>query len=134
MTRVVYIDSTLHHDWNLAFNPKLAAALEEKGITCHLPQRDTDQAQSPKAKFADNILAIKQADVLLAVASNESPNWGVEVGYAHGIGKKVVALTTINHQLPLMSDFMMDAVIRVESLEDIPAYLDQLVNELGEKE
>ena len=123
----VYIDSTLHNDWNAKFNPELCEAQEAKGITCQLPQRDTNQQVEPEGKFNQNIEGIKNANILLAVASNESPNWGVEVGFAHGIGKNIVALATTEHAIPLMGKYMIADVVSVEDLDDIPSYIDTLV-------
>jgi hypothetical protein len=84
----IYIDSTLKHDWNRNFNPQLCSALESKGLTCYLPQRDTDQMARDQV-FISNKNGMDGAEFLLAVASNESPNWGVEVGYAYGQERKL---------------------------------------------
>ncbi len=124
--QTIYIDSTLKHDWNVKFNPELCAALEEQGFTCYLPQRNTDQAGSREGVFQQNTSGIRDADVLLAVASNESPNWGVEVGYAYGLGKKIVALATTEHPIPLMAKYMMNDVVETEDLDDIPSYIERL--------
>lgn len=128
---LVYIDSTLKHDWNLKFNVELCEALEEKGITCHLPQRDSFQEKAKDQVFKHNINAIHAADCLLAVASNESPNWGVEVGYAHGLKKRVVILSITAETVPLMARHMADEIIEVENLDDIPVYIERLVTTLA---
>jgi nucleoside 2-deoxyribosyltransferase len=123
----IYLDSTLRHDWNTKFNPELCAKIEERGVECYLPQRNTDQAGEPETKFQKNIAGIKQADVLLAVASNESPNWGVEVGFAFGINKHLIALCAKGHPVPLMAQYMFDEIIEAEDLDDIDSYIDSLV-------
>jgi hypothetical protein len=123
----VYLDSTLRHDWNTKFNPELCAKIEEKGIECYLPQRNTNQAAEPEAKFKQNITGMKEANVLLAVASNESPNWGVEVGFAYGINKRLIVLCAAGHPVPLMAQYMFDEIIEVEDLDYIDSYIDKLI-------
>jgi nucleoside 2-deoxyribosyltransferase len=132
MTKV-YLDSTLRHDWNTKFNPELCAKIEDKGVECYLPQRNTNQAGEPDDKFNQNIAGIKEADVLLAVASNESPNWGVEVGFAYGIKKKLIALCAKGHPVPLMAQYMFDEIVEVEDLDDIESYIIRLITALSKK-
>lgn len=93
-----------------------------------MPQRSTNQNGEPEAKFKQNISGIKEADVLLAVSNNESPNWGVEVGLAHGQNKRIILLTTRNHSAPLMAEFIADKIIQVENFDDISSYIERLVN------
>lgn len=62
--------------------------------------RDTNQTGTDKSVFEEDIAGIKQSNVVLAIAENESPNWGVEVGFSHGIGKKIVALAKSGHEIP----------------------------------
>ncbi len=127
----VYIDSTLHHDWNTKFNPELCKHLEAKGIQSYLPQRNTHQGGKPEDIFQQNVSAIRDADALLAVASNESPNWGVEVGYAFGLKKHLVALAAKEHPVPLMAKSMFNEIVEVEDLDDISSYVDKLVSALN---
>ncbi len=126
----VYIDSTLRNDWNVKFNPQLCDDLEEKGIPCYLPQRDTNQDSTHDSIFQENINGIKNADILLAIANNESPNWGVELGYAYGLGKKIVALATTVHDIPLLAKYMINQVITAEDIDNIPSYINELVEAL----
>lgn len=126
----IYINSTIHHDWNVKFNPELCKALEEKGITCHLPQRDTNQKGIEEERFRQNTEGIKNADIMLVVASNESPNWGVELGYAYGLEKKIVALATTTHPIPLMAKYIVSQIITVDDLDDISSYIGKLVEAL----
>jgi nucleoside 2-deoxyribosyltransferase len=122
----IYIDSTLKHDWNRNFNPQLCSALESKGLACYLPQRDTDQTARDQV-FISNKNGMDSAEFLLAVASNESPNWGVEVGYAYGQGKKVIILCAKGHEIPLMGKQMAYKIVEIEDLDDIQTYIDELV-------
>lgn len=122
---MIYLDSTIHHSYNRKFNEKLCKALEEKGIKVYLPQRDT--IQDMKIIFKQNHKILKKIDVVLAIAFNESPNWGVEVGFSYGIGKKVIALTQVGHEIPLMAKSMFSKILEVEELNKIGQYIDQLV-------
>lgn len=72
--RDIFITSTLHNNWNVTFNPKLCEELEQRGISCHLPQRDTNQDGKSKDIFLQNINGIKESKKLLAIALNVSPN------------------------------------------------------------
>ncbi len=121
----VYITSTVHHPWNVQFNPKLCAALEEQGLTCYLPQRNTNQNKRDEI-FDANIRAISSAQTLLAVAANESPNWGAEVGFAHAKGKPVMILAEQEHAIPLIAQGMTQDLFIVSSLAEINQYIDKL--------
>ncbi len=71
-----------------------------------------------------------QADIILCVAKNETPNWGAEVGYAYVKGKKIIALTEKGHYPPVMTITMMAKIITVDSMENISAYIDQVIASL----
>lgn len=128
----IYIISTIHHKWNLAFNKRLCEALEKHGISVHLPQRDTNQKAQPKVKFSQNMKAMKSSRKIIAVAENETPNWGAEVGYCHGRGKKVIAITNEDHFIPLMASGMMDKIIRAKNLENLD-YIEKLIKTIKKK-
>lgn len=123
----IYIDSTLRHDWNVQFNIRLCKALENRGIDVYLPQRDTNQSADRSKIFDQNHKATKDTDKLLAVALNEGPNWGTEIGFCHGIGKKIIALTTSDHEIPLMAEHMISQILRVEDINNIDTYIDRLI-------
>ncbi|MDP2685055.1 MAG: hypothetical protein Q8P20_08545 [bacterium] len=122
----IFITSTLHTNWNMEFNPKLCAALESSKISCHLPQRDTDQSESPENIAQQNLDGIKNSELLLCVAENETPNWGVEVTYAYCHNKKIIALMKRGHELPLMVSAMITETIEVDDPENIGDYLSNL--------
>jgi len=122
---VIYITSTIHHSWNRKFNAKLCEALEKRGIKVYLPQRDT--IQDKKIIFKQNHRVISRVKAVLAIAINESPNWGVEIGFSYGIGKKVIALTQARHEIPLMAKSMFSEVLEVKDPNNIKEYIDRLV-------
>lgn len=123
----VYISSTVHSEWNVLFNPRLCQALEKRGISCHLPQRDTNQKGTPAVIFSQNIAAIKSSGKLLLVASNESINVGGEVGLSFGLGKEIVALCAEGHAIPLMLRFMVGKTLLVRDIDEMESYADDLV-------
>jgi hypothetical protein len=122
----VFITSTLKSDWNLAFAPRLCQALESRGITCHLPQRDTNQSATAEQKCKENLAAIRNAKILLGVLVNATINSGLEFGYAHGIGKPVVFLTDKSHEVPVMARSMYTKLLETPSLDDIADYVEDL--------
>ncbi|OGD88627.1 hypothetical protein A3F45_02600 [Candidatus Curtissbacteria bacterium RIFCSPHIGHO2_12_FULL_41_17] len=122
---MIYITSTIHHSWNRKFNAKLCEALEKRGIKVYLPQRDT--IQDKKIIFKQNHRVISRVKAVLAIAINESPNWGVEIGFSYGIGKKVIALTQARHEIPLMAKSMFSEVLEVKDPNNIKEYIDRLV-------
>lgn len=123
-----FISSTLSTEWNREFNLRLCNRLESKGIKCFLPQRDADSS-STRRIFDSNIKGINDATVVLSVVINESPNLGVEAGYAYRMRKKLILITTRGHTMPEMFDGMdgQSKRIVVEDLDDIDSYLDDLV-------
>ncbi len=126
----VYLISTLKTDWNLAFNSKLCRALEERGFRIYLPQRDTNQKAALEEIFRQNVSAIRNSHASLFVVRNESVNCCAEVGLAFGIQKPVLALCGTDHDAPVMTRGMLTHAVRVTSLDDLPAYLDDLVSAL----
>ena len=122
----VFITSTLKSEWNLAYAPRLCKELETRGITCHLPQRDTNQAGNAESKCRENLTAVKNAKILIGVLVNATINSGLEFGYAHGIERPIVFLTDETHSVPVMAETMYSEVIKVKSLDDISSYIENL--------
>jgi len=126
----LFITSTLRFPWNVNFNPNLCSALESKGISCHLPQRDTNQNATHEEIFQQNIDGIKNSEQVLCVAMNESVNLGGEVGFAFGINKRIIALKSKDHEIPLMLSYMISEVVEVEDMDNIEEYIDLLVGKI----
>ena len=123
----IYLTSTLHNNWNLDFNPKIIKALEDKGFSCYSPVRDTNQQVSTEQIFSQNIEAMKKAQKILAICENETPNFGVEVGYAHGMNIPIIILADKNHEIPVMIKNLAADILKVKNLEDINDYLEELI-------
>lgn len=126
-----FITSTLKSAWNRDFNPKLCAALEEKNVQCYLPQRDTDQNSNFEVLFHQNTSAISTCSKLLAIAENESINWGLEVGFAAGISKDIIVLCQKDHEIPVMCLGFPTEVVRVNDLNNIEEYISKLAKLLS---
>lgn len=127
----IYLNSTFKNKWNIEFNVKIGEALVEKGITCHLPRKKTNnQERSDIEIFNQDMEGIKNSLVVLSIALNESPNWGAEIGYAYGIGKPILALTDKNHEIPLICKGMIKEVVTVSDLDSIGEYIDLLVEKI----
>jgi nucleoside 2-deoxyribosyltransferase len=127
----VFISSTLKTAWNREYNQRLCNRLESKGIACFLPQRDADPVSAERI-FESNIEGINGATVVLSVAINESPNLGFEAGYAYGMKKKLVLITTHDHIMPDLFAGMKgraDKIIVVD-LNTVDSYLDELIDKL----
>lgn len=131
----VYLISTLKNEWNRAFNPLLCSQLEARDISVHLPQRDTNQQLGARDKCSTNLAALSAAKKVLAVGMNESINWGIEVGYASGLGKQVIGLTANNHDvdngqnIPVMCTKMVSQHL-ADDLHDFDSYIAALVEAL----
>ncbi len=124
--RNIYLTSTFRHQWNRDFNPLIGEALTSVGFSCHLPTIFDPAKETAGAIFKRDIDGINDSEIILAIAENESPNWGGEVGYAYGIKKPIVALADKNHQIPLILHGMIAEVVCVDNLNDINSYIDNL--------
>ncbi len=128
----IYLTSTFTNDWNVRFNPILGDAIESHKITCYLPHRDTNQKGSDEEIFTQDISGIKNAKCILAVALNESPNWGAEVGYAYQLNIPIIALTDKKHEIPLICRKMITKELRVDDLDEVREYIECLVELIHE--
>jgi hypothetical protein len=61
----LYLTSTFTNPWNVTFNAKIGEALEDKGLLCYLPHRDTNQKTGTgDEKFEQDILGINNASII----------------------------------------------------------------------
>jgi nucleoside 2-deoxyribosyltransferase len=126
----IYLTSTLHNEWNTKFNPIICEKLEQKGFSVFLPQRDTNQSGPKEDIWKQDIGGMDDAKIVVAVALNETVNWGAEVGYAFGKGQKVIAVTKNDHSIPLIALHMVSKVIKVNDLDDVDGYIDELADHI----
>jgi nucleoside 2-deoxyribosyltransferase len=127
----IYLTSTFTNEWNVNFNPIIGDALEKNGITCYLPHRDTNQKEENKLEiFKQDINGIDNSSIILAIAQNESPNWGAELGYAYGIKKPILILTNKEHETPLICKGMATEIFQVEDLDNIEEYIGLLSDKI----
>ena len=126
----LYLTSTFKNAWNLEFNPKISNALSTKGFDCHFPKKVEKEEEYMPAFLAD-IEGIKISKCLFAIAENETPNWGAEVGYAYALGKPVIALAKNGHEIPLVCNGMVTEIVQVADLNKIEDYIDHLADVLN---
>ena len=122
----LYLTSTFTKEWNVNFNPLIGEALTQKGLTCHLPKK-IEAEEKAHDVFLSDLNGINSTKCILAIAINESPNWGAEIAYAFSLKKPIIALTDTNHQIPLICNEMITEVFRVSNLEEIDQYIDDLI-------
>lgn len=125
----IFLTATWRKEWNKEFNPKLEQTLLEKGITCYLPQRDTDQSGTRQNIFLEDIAGIDQANVVVAMGANnaQSSNWGLEIGYAYATQKPVIILTDEQSPPDLMPEGAAAHILVPSDMNDISSYIDELV-------
>lgn len=126
----VFLTSTLHHPLNLALNPRIASMLEARGFSVYLPQRDTDQS-SDKTKIAQNLNAIRASDASLVIIDHGTHNLAAEAGFAKGLGHMTIGVVTKGTDVPIMLRGVLDHLLEVESLSDVPAYMDTVMRHLS---
>ena len=114
----------------MEFNPKISNALSTKGFDCHFPKKVEKEEEYMPAFLAD-IEGIKISKCLFAIAENETPNWGAEVGYAYALGKPVIALAKNGHEIPLVCNGMVTEIVQVADLNKIEDYIDHLADVLN---
>lgn len=128
----IYLTSTFRHEWNRQFNLVIGEKLEAQGMACYLAHRDTDQTASPDVVFQQDLAGMDQSKIILAIAENESPNWGAELGYAYARRIPIIALAQQDHPIPLICNGMIQKVLRVPDLNMIDAYMSELLETIKE--
>jgi hypothetical protein len=126
----VFISSTLKAEWNKDFNLKFCIALEEKGIQCYLPQRDTKQDGTEFDKFHENMEAIRSSSVIISIGVNESVNWGLENGYAYGIDKPIILLTDKPDEIHTMALGIYSNIFKINIPFSVNSLADQVITHI----
>ncbi len=124
----IFITGTFRNDWNRAFNLQLATALEEKGLTVFLPQRDSEQLGNRKETFLQDVAGIDQCQMIVAIGTKtQTANWGFEIGYAYQSKKPVIILTDEEHPVELMPEGAAAHVFVLKNLDNTAEYIEDLV-------
>ncbi|MGE0527068.1 MAG: nucleoside 2-deoxyribosyltransferase [Bdellovibrionales bacterium] len=127
----VFITSTFRNDWNRQFNLKIAGLLSKNGISCYLPQRDTDQSGDRKRTFQENVAGIQSSKVLIAIGvQTQTANWGFEIGPAFCLKKPVIVLTDVDHPVSLMCEGAASSIIIATQLDDMESFAGDLLASL----
>ena len=124
----IFITGTFRNEWNKNFNLQLASTLESKGFKVFLPQRDSEQTGNRKRTFLQDVEGIDKCKMIVAVGSRtQTANRGFEIGYAFKSNKSVVIITDVDHPVELMPEGASTKIIIAENLDDIPAYIEDLL-------
>lgn len=127
----VFITGTFRNDWNKAFNLKLAEALETKGISLFLPQRDAEQLGNRKETFLQDVKGVDNAQMIVAIGTRtQTANWGFEIGYAYKNGKPVIVITDSEHPVELMCEGAATKILTPDNIDDIDSYVDGLAADI----
>jgi len=96
----IYLAGALFSQADREFNVKLRDILLFNNFDVFLPQEDSevikDREQWQHEIFENNEDAIKKADIIVAVIDGSDIDSGTawEIGYAHGLKKRIVGLRT----------------------------------------
>jgi len=111
----VYVSSSLR---NKELNREVADVLEHSGYSVYLPQRDAPATGSSADVFASNIEALRRADVVVAVLVNYGRDLAFELGFAHALGKPIIALAETSEYL--RDEMIANSIIKVvKTLEEL---------------
>lgn len=127
----VFITATFRNEWNRSFNVKLCAALEQRGLTVFLPQRDSSQSNDRNKTFVDDVAGLRSAASVVAIGTRtQTSNWGFEIGVAFAMNKPVIILTDKDHLPDLMPSGAMSKLIVPGDIDQIDSYIEELVSEI----
>lgn len=122
----VYLISSLK---NYGLNQLICKIIEDKGVSCFLPQRDSLEINLKISKNENNnnialniqkanVNGIKNADIILAIAQNLGTDSAWECGFAKGINKSIILLR--RPQDPIEDVYMLFNT--VDHIISIPKY------------
>jgi nucleoside 2-deoxyribosyltransferase/predicted secreted protein len=97
----VYLAAPLFSEAERNYNLTIAGLLRKNLFDVFLPQETGDDSETRSKEgqvkiFADNVSALKNSDILIAIIDGADADSGTswEMGYAFALGKKVIALRT----------------------------------------
>jgi nucleoside 2-deoxyribosyltransferase len=137
----VYLAAPLFSEAERAYNLVLRDLLEAHLFDVYLPQEVGDTShtrcqEEHRAIFAQHLLALRDADIVVAVIDGADADSGTcwEMGYAYALGRRIVALRTdfrvVGHheQVNLMLE---ESAVVVTTKEDLPRVLGSLLAASG---
>ncbi len=127
MTNPTMKDREMDSEFYARRNEKIVRKLEKAGVKLYIPQRDTNQALSPKKILAKNMEALKASDAIIVILS-DSRGIYLEAGFAKGMGKKVIGLRVEEtRSLGLISRNFFDYV--VDTPDELAVLLKNMENQ-----
>lgn len=127
----LFITGTFRNDWNKEFNLRLAEALEKKGLTLFLPQRDAEQLGNRKQTFQHDVAGVDNAQMIVAIGTRtQTANWGFELGYAYKTGKPIVVITDREHPVELMCEGAAAEIIIPDDIDNIESYIEDILTKI----
>ncbi|NES82599.1 MAG: hypothetical protein F6K10_14955 [Moorea sp. SIO2B7] len=122
----IYLASSLK---NYKINSQIANFIVQHNFKCFLPQRDTPQYHNQLTKQI-NITAIQNSDIILIVGKNLGNDTAWEIGFAKGIGKLTILLSTDAEldklRKSIMIFFSVDKVLHLSSYSELNPMLELL--------
>lgn len=128
----IYLSSSIAGG-NGPLNQRLCRALEKHGFSVFLPQRDVDQKSSPEEIARADFEALRDSRLVLALFRNASRNFFIELGFAHGAGKRIVAIISPDDSLDIMTRAIDLHQLRVTDAESDQQYSGKLFEILSEQ-
>jgi nucleoside 2-deoxyribosyltransferase len=130
----LYFCATFRTEQSKAFNLRLEERFKAEGYSCFLAQRDSDQRGDRKRTFLEDVAGIDHARVVVAMGAYlQSANWGFELGYCYAKRKPVVALTSADRPLDLMTAGSVEEIVIAQDIEDIDSYFEDLLSRVKRK-
>jgi nucleoside 2-deoxyribosyltransferase len=124
----LYFCATFRTEQSKKFNLRLEERFKAQGYSCFLAQRDSDQSGNRKRTFLEDVGGIDGARCVVALGAYlQSANWGFELGYCYAKNKPVVALTSADRPLDLMTEGSVEDIIVVSDFENIDTYFEDLL-------
>jgi len=139
----IYIAAPLCSEAERAFNSKVSAFLEAKGVMTYLPQshggfldemvgRGLDEEQSRRQLFNNDVSAMNKCDTLLIILDGRTIDEGAcfELGYMYSQGKRCFGYKTdsrsyIRGRNNLMIDGGLERI--VSSLDELGEFVQELI-------
>ncbi|MDD3933434.1 MAG: nucleoside 2-deoxyribosyltransferase [Methanoculleus sp.] len=137
----IYLAAPLFSEAERAYNLLLHDFLERHLFDVYLPQEVGDTSntrcrEEHQAIFAQHLLALQEADIVVAVIDGADADSGTswEMGYAYALGRRIVALRTdfrIAGHHELVNLMLEESATVVTAKEDLPGVLGSLLTASG---